>query len=103
MDDFSDAVRVVNIVLSLLCVVLLLKTWRRSLGMGSSYAMLRLSILYLLTFALLGSVETLLQHASAAPGVRTYVLFVALCQLLYALWLSRRDDQRRKDGRFEDE
>lgn len=87
---YADWARLVNLLLGALVVAGMVIQRRRFLRADRSEMFLRSAVGAFVAFSMVGSWETLIDP-DPAPGIRSFLLTLALCWLLLSMWLDRRD------------
>lgn len=90
IDTWADVVRLINLALCALCTTAMAWDWREFRRRPRADQMLRCAVGAFVIGSAIASWETVLDP-SPAPGIRTYLICIALSWLLLSILLDRRD------------
>lgn len=93
ISEIADWARLVNLVLCAAVIAGMAVNWQVFARATRGWQMLSLAMGALVGSALIGTVETLI-YDRPAPGIRTYLITLALGWALVAMILIRRDRRR---------
>lgn len=93
----ADYARLVNLILGAACLLGMVVQRRRFLAADRSEMFLRSAVGAFLAFSMVGTWETL-TDPDPAPGIRSFLLTLALGWLLLSMWLDRRDNPHRQES-----
>ena len=91
IDNTADYARVLNLLLGCCCVLGMVVQRHRFLHADRSEMFLRSAVGVFLVSAMVGTWESLVDP-DPAPGIRSFLLTLALGWLLLSMWLDRRDN-----------
>lgn len=94
IDSITDCARLLNLTLGLCCLLGMVAQRRRFAHADRSEMFLRSAVGAFVAFSMVGTWEAL-ADPDPAPGIRAYLLTLALGWLLLSMWLDRRDNPNR--------